>query len=96
MWFRVTIVVDLFSTTCTQLPESWNIHDYAPMLLHINISYVLQQSSLVLNKGSCPDDNLVIIGGTIHYCSQKLKMESYHDTNFVVTDSTASCHDENL
>ena len=26
----------------------------------------------------------------------KLKAESYHDANFLVTDGTASCHDENI
>ena len=26
----------------------------------------------------------------------KLKTESYHDANFLVTDGTASCHNENI
>ena len=26
----------------------------------------------------------------------KLKAESYHDANFLVTDGTASCHNENI
>ena len=45
---------------------------------------------------SCPDANSVVISDTMHCRYQKLKRDSNHDANFVVTDGIASYHNENI
>ena len=45
---------------------------------------------------NCPDANSVFISNTMRCRHQKLKRDSNHDANFVVTDGTASYHNENI